>query len=116
MTTAKDLPPVVRAALDTLLASGEQEVSLDAVGDAIGAAAIDTQQIEQLLDALEAAGRKVVAPAGAGVATLRKVIPAAKLLAKELGRTPRVSEIATRTAVSEAEVRRALLLAKVMQR
>lgn len=79
--------------------------------------AIDTAGIEAILDAIEAAGRTIVAPSsGTGIAALRKVVPAARTLATELGRTARISELADRTNLTEAEVRQALLLAKVMGR
>jgi DNA-directed RNA polymerase sigma subunit (sigma70/sigma32) len=92
-------------------------VSIDAMGDALGASAVDATQIDAILTALEGAGRKVDAPSGAhGIAALRKVVPAAKEIAKEQGRTARVPEIAERSGLSEDEVRRALLLARVMGR
>jgi uncharacterized protein YidB (DUF937 family) len=43
-------------------------------------------------------------------------VPAARSIASATGRTARVTEIAARTGLSEDEVRRALLLARVMGR
>jgi len=109
--------PNLQAIVDRLLAVHQDRVELDAIGEAIGTLAIDTAGIEAILDAIEAAGRTIVAPSGGtGIAALRKVVPAARLLSKELGRTARVPEIAARAGLSEAEVRQALLLAKVMSR
>lgn len=111
------MDPNLAAIVQRLLAVHQDRVDLDAIGDAIGTMSIDTAGIEAILDALEAEGRTIVAPSGGtGIAALRKVIPAARTLATELGRTAHVSEIAARAGLSEAEVRQALLLARVMGR
>ncbi len=115
-----DLPPHLRDALARMLRDSEdsRRVDLDAIGDAIGVGAVDVAQIEAILDALEANGRTIGATGGGatGIAHLKRVIPAARALAGELGRAARVSEIAERAAMPEADVRHALLLAKVMGR
>ena len=114
-----DLPPHLRTALDELLRNSEdsRRVTLDTVGDALGSLAVDATQIDAIFGALEAEGRTIEAPSGGhGVAALRKVVPAARAIAKEQGRTARVPEIAERSGLSEDEVRRALLLARVMGR
>jgi hypothetical protein len=114
-----ELPAHLREVLARLLANSEdsRRVSLDTIGDELGTAAIDSTQIDQLLTDLEAAGRTIDPPTGAsGVAALRKVGAAARALAKEHGRTARVPEIAERAGLTEDEVRRALLLARVMGR
>lgn len=114
-----DLPPHLRGALAELLRNSEdsRKVTIDAIGDAIGVGAVDTAQIDTMLSALEAEGRTIDAPSGQhGVANLRKVVPAAREIAKEQGRTARVPEIAERAGLSEDEVRRARLLARVMGR
>ncbi len=114
-----DLPAHLRTALDALLANSEdsRRVTIDAIGDAVGTTAVDATQIDALLGALEAAGRTIDAPSGAqGVATLRKVVPVARAIARARGRTARVAEIAAEAGLSEDEVRRALLLARVMGR
>jgi hypothetical protein len=92
-------------------------VPIDAVGDALADLPIDTAEIEELLEALERAGRRVIVPTGAtGVAALRKVIPQARALASAKGRKPTVEELAAATGLSQSEVRHALLLARVMGR
>ena len=114
-----DLPPHLRTALDDLLKRSEdaRKVTLDEIGDAIGVDAVDANQIDDILTALEAAGRSIVAPTGQnGVSALMKILPAARVLGTELKRTARVAEIAARTGMTEEEVRRALLLARVMAR
>ncbi|MGZ3419244.1 MAG: sigma-70 domain-containing protein [Polyangiales bacterium] len=103
--------------LRTILERHQDVVPIDAIGDAIGAQAIDIDQIDRLLQEIEAAGRTISAPSGgSGVATLKTVIPTARALTTELKRTPKISEIAERAKLGETEVRNALLLAKVMQR
>jgi hypothetical protein len=114
-----DLPPHLRAALERLIADSEADrsVTLDAIGDAIASGAVDTAQIEHIFATLEARGRTIVAPAGGnGVANLRRVLPVARTISKEQGRTAKVSEIARAAGLTDDEVRRALLLAKVMGR
>lgn len=114
-----ELPQHLRSALDTLLANSEdaRKVTLDEIGDAIGTGAVDANQIDAMLTELEDKGRTIVAPSGQnGVAALMKILPAARALQKELGRTARVNEIAERTGLTVDEVRRALLLARVMAR
>ena len=114
-----ELPAHLREALERLLLNSEdsRRVSIDTIGDALGTGAVDATQIDYLLGELERAGRTIESPSGAhGVASLRKVVPAARELAKEHGRTARVPEIAERTGLTEDEVRRALLLARVMGR
>lgn len=114
-----DLPRHLREALEHLLAHSEdsRRVTIDAIGDAIGTGVVDATQIDFMLAELERAGRTIDAPSGAmGVASLRKVVPAARAIANDTGRTARVVEIAERTGLSEDEVRRALLLARVMGR
>jgi len=107
---------IVKDVVNALLARHQDVVPIDAIGDAIGARAIDMEQIDRIIGELEAAGRQVTAPGGTGVATLKLVIPAARALAAELKRTPKISEIAARSGAAESDVRQALLLAKVMQR
>jgi uncharacterized protein YidB (DUF937 family) len=109
-----ELQAIVDALLAASAASGE--VQLDAVGEAIGAMAITAPEIEAIIDALDKAGRKLVGPeGGAGEDRLKAVVAAARTLTPALGRKPTVAEIATQSGLSEAEVRHALALVKVMQ-
>lgn len=107
------------AIVDALLAASAdtREITLDALGAAIGARAITSVEIDAMLSALEAANRKVVGPeGGAGEIWLKAVVSAARALGPELGRKPTVAEIAARSGLSAAEVHHALALLKVMQR
>lgn len=109
----------LRAVLDALLAGSAPgaELSLDAIGDALGAIAVTPDEIGWLLDSLEGAGRRVGTALGVGaVAALNRVLTCARSLRQELGRPARVDELAGRTGLSELEVRRALLFARVMGR
>jgi hypothetical protein len=111
------LPRKLEPVLARLLADSAKSggVTLDEVGEAIGAAAVSTDDVDALLTALESAGRTIVAPQGArGVGNLRRVLPAARALAASLARPPTVAELVRQTGLSEAEVRHALALAKVM--
>jgi sigma-70-like protein len=109
----------LQAIVDDLLAKSAEsgEVHLDAVGEAIGARAITTPEIEAIFDALDGAGRKLVGPnGGAGEDRLKAVVAAARTLAASLARKPTVAEIAREAGLSEADVKHALELLKVMQR
>jgi hypothetical protein len=107
---------VVQALL--LLANEGETVSLDAIGDALGARAVTQEEIDSIVTRLENAGRVVgeKAEGGVGVARLRKVVEAARTLRLELGRSATADEIAGRAGLDVAAVRHALELAKVMQR
>jgi hypothetical protein len=109
----------LRRVVDALLAASEdsRQVTLDAVGDAIGTLAVDARDVEAIFDALEAAGRRIGAPSGShGESRLREVLVAARALRAELGRAPTAEEVAARSGLSLDAVRHALALAKVMQR
>jgi len=93
------------------------ELTLNEVADAVGALPVSAQDIEVVFDALERAGRHVVAPAGGnGVEHLRRVLPAARRLRTELGRSPTILEIAAACGLPMDSVRHALALARVMGR
>lgn len=109
----------LQAIVDALLAASNdvREVSLDAIGEAVGARAITSEEIDAMMAALETAGRKIVGPeGGAGEGLLEKVVAAARALGPELGRKPTLGEIAARSGLSAAEVHHALALLDVMQR
>ncbi len=94
-----------------------EAVELDLLGDAIGARAVAQDEIDAMLRAIEAAGRRVATPPGGkGEATLKTVLDSARVLRAELGRAPRPREIAERAGISEAEVQHALSLARIIQR
>jgi hypothetical protein len=93
------------------------DVSLDAIGEAIGARAASTDEIEALFAALEAKQRRIVGPeGGGGEQRLKRVVDAARALSIELGRKPKASEVAARAELSVEQVQHALALLRVMQR
>lgn len=109
----------LRTVVDQLLATSKSggEVSLDAIGEAIGARAISQEEIEEVFRALESKSRRIGSPQGGdGEIHLRAVLLAARTLSKELGRKPTVDEIATRSGLSHESIRHALMLAQIMQR
>lgn len=111
--------PAVQAIVDGLLESSmpTKELTLDAIGDAIGARAITPDEIDEMMTALESAGCVIVGPKGGdGEAHLRAVIAAARALGPELEARPTIAQIAERSGLSPLEVRHALALLRVMQR
>lgn len=113
------MKPELQAVLDALLAESKDtsEVSLDALGEALGTHAISTDDVDEIMRALEGAGRKVIGPeGGGGEDRLKIVVTTARALVRELGRKPRIEEIAQRSGLAVDEVRQALALAQVIQR
>jgi hypothetical protein len=109
----------LRAIVDRLVASSaaSRQISLDALGQAIGLQAVSYAEIDQMISAIEARDRRVEATTeGRGEEYLKLVIGAVRSLSGELGRRPSLSEIALRTRLSLDQVRHALLLARIMQR
>lgn len=92
-------------------------VTLDALGEALGARAVTPDEIDAMIAALEARGVEVsVAQGGDGERHLALVVTAIRALRVELGRAPRVDELAVRAGLPEQAVRHALALVRVMQR
>ncbi|MET0790051.1 MAG: hypothetical protein ABW061_00895 [Polyangiaceae bacterium] len=110
--------PPVQDILDTLLreTNSTELVSLDRVAEAIGAAAVTMQDIEAILDALEAAGRRVEAELKDPPAALAQVLKAVRSFSAVSGRRPTVPEIVQHSGLSVGEVRFALLYARVLVR
>jgi hypothetical protein len=72
--------------------------------------------VDAIMHALDAHGRRVVAPeGGGGEARLRIVLATARALVADADK-PTVAAIAARSGLTEDEVRHALALARVMQR
>ena len=115
MALRRELQPIA----DALLAASNdrREVTLDAIGLAIGTRAITPPEIDELIAMLEAAGRTITGPeGGGGEERLKATVAAVRVLRPALGRAPTPSEIAEKAGLSEDEVRHALALLKVMQR
>ena len=110
-----ELRRVVEVLLKGSASSGE--VTLDAIGDAIGVRAVSTEEVDAMLQALEAAGRVIGgAPDLKGEDSLRAVVASIRGLSEKLGRRPNHAEIASDSGLSPAQVRHALFLARIMQR
>jgi hypothetical protein len=108
----------IRDVLDDLLARSAPggEITLDAIGDALGTVAASHDEIDGLIAGLEAEGRVVGSkPGGDGEATLREVLAAARTI-KDEGGQPTPRGIADRTGLPLDRVRHALALARVMTR
>ena len=109
----------VRAELRTIAEelAARGEISLDDLGDAIGARAVTPEEIDAMMQLIESRGTRILAPeGGGGEQRLGAVLAAARALAAELGRKPTVAEIAERSGLSESAVRVALRLAQVIAR
>jgi hypothetical protein len=105
----------VRRHVELLREQGDA-ISLDAVGEVVGAQPVSVQHIEALLDALEADGLVVRETFEANLGgLLERVLLAARTLRSE-GRSIAPAEVATRSGLSVREVRVALLYAHVLER
>ena len=113
----------LRAIVDTLIVASERsrEVTIDAIGNAIGVLSVSSQEVDEMITVLERANRRVVGkvndPAtGSGENHLKAVVAAARALGPALGRKPTAAEIATHAGITADEVRHALSLLEIMQR
>ncbi len=106
----------VPAVLAQLLAEGGTALSLDAVADAIGALPVTMQDIEAIFEGLEAAGRTIEAERRDPPAALKQVLTTVRSFSAVSGRRPTVPEIAQHSGLSVAEVRFAMLYARVLVR
>jgi DNA-binding transcriptional ArsR family regulator len=110
-----ELEQIVELLLRESEASGR--VSLDQIGDAVGARAVSYVDVDAVMSALEAAGRTVEAGAKPrGEEHLQLIIRSIRELSAQLSRRPTHQEIAERTGLSQAEVSHALQLVRIMQR
>jgi len=114
-----DLRAELKLIVDDLLRSSADagEVSLDAIGDAIGVRAVSMDEVDAMIEALESAGRAVVGAGDLrGEASLRAVVTSIRALSGSLGRRPNHREIADHASLTLEQVRHALFLARIMQR
>lgn len=103
---------------DQLLASGERVLGLNRIAEALGSLDVTSEEIGELLDALESAGRTTCDPgAPRAKESLLLVLQTARELKQESGgRTPTPHEISARSGLSVAAVQLALRFAEVLQR
>jgi hypothetical protein len=107
---------LVAQILAELLSEARPVIPLDAVADAIGAAAVTMQDIEAIFDGLEAAGRSIEAERRDPPAALKQVLATVRSFTAASGRRPTLPEITRHSGLSTAEVRFALLYARVLVR
>lgn len=108
---------LVREAVAALLAASApgEPVSVDAIAEQLGAAAVSQAEIEAIFEALEAQGHPVWAPEGGdGVARLGQVLKAARGLRSPGGPAPTPEAIAGALGWPVGEVQRALLFGKIL--
>ena len=108
--------PAVAAIFERLLVSAGPLVSLDAIGEAIGVEQISPSEIEELFEALEAAGREIDSTAPNIRLHLALVLREARRLRSQQASSPSVTSLAEATKLTEREVRAALLYASVLGR
>lgn len=112
-----ELQEVVERLLEESAAAGTDQISLDQIGDAIGARAVSTLDVDFVIDALEQAGRVVAAgDKPRGEEHLHRVIRSIRELSAKLGRRPSPLEIAEHAGLSQSDVSHALQLTRIMQR
>jgi hypothetical protein len=108
--------PCVTTIIEALLGRQERVLSLDVIGEAIGAAPLTSDEIERVFEALEAAGRQIQGLTPNVREHLALVLRAARRLKSEHAHAPSIEAIALETGVNEGAVRAALLYASVLGR
>lgn len=103
--------PLADSILSDLLARHRSEgrVHLNDIAEVIGGRAVTPEEIEAIIDGLEAEGLRVGEPLdGQDVNLMQMVLGSARRLRERLGRRPTVVEIAADAGCPEHVVRRAL--------
>ncbi len=109
------LRPELRSVVDELIAR-RRSLTLDEVAEAIGELAISSDEIDELLAAVEAHASVDSAPPVGARDSLTRVLSSARVLKGELGRAPLPAEIAAHSGLSHESVRLALLYARTLSR
>ncbi len=112
------LRPLIAGIVERLLAAtmpGES-VSLDTVGEQVGAASISYEEIGAILDALERSGRHIAEPGIAATQALHRVLQAARELRTSNGRLPTLQQLEEQTGLERSAVIAALRFADTLQR
>lgn len=107
---------VVPSIIATLLSENADVVPLDAVANAIGALPVTMADIEAVFKGLEDAGRRIEAERRDPPAALAQVLATVRSFSVVSGRRPTQSEIAEHSGLSLAQVRFAMLYARVLVR
>ena len=102
--------------VELLLERYPEGITLDAVGEVVGAQAVSAADIEALFDALDARGVTVADGLGAQMSVLlERVLEAARAL-RARGERLSPAAVAQQSGIGEREVRVALLFARVLGR
>lgn len=112
MCEKSSVRPIVESILSELLSQhrGTGRVALDDIAEVIDARAVTYEEVELIVDRLEAEGLSVGEPLGGQeIAVLRCVIVTGHRLTAKLRRRPTIPELALHSGHPESTVRRALL-------
>lgn len=105
------MTPLVEEVVAELLARhrGTGRVDLDDIAEVVGLRAVSYEEVDLIIERLEAEGLRVGEPLDEGdVAVMHAILAAARRLRLELGRRPTVEEIAAASGHAPYTVRRAL--------
>jgi hypothetical protein len=113
-----ELAVIVEQLVHTAQANGTgRDITLDALGEAIGIRAVSFPEVDAMIANLEARGFNLVTPDNLrGEQLLRSVLGSLRTLSPRLGRRPNHAEIAEHAGLSVEEVRYALLFSQIIQR
>ncbi len=103
--------PVIQSIVDDLHARHHRSgrVDLNDIAEVIGSRAVSYEEVDHIVDRLEALGLVVGEPLDATeVGVMRRVLGAARTLRSSLGRNPTIAEIAVSSGHPAHVVRRAL--------
>lgn len=106
----------LQSVVDALLAGRRPSLSLDEVAEAIGDLAVSSDEIDELLTAVETHVTIDAEPQVGARESLGRVLASARVLKAELGRAPLPDEIAEHAGLSRESVRLALLYVRTLSR
>jgi hypothetical protein len=103
--------PVIQSIIDELYARHHRSgrVDLNDIAEIIGARSVSYEEVDHIVDRLEALGLVVGEPIDVTeVSVMKRVLTAARTLRSSLGRTPTIAEVALSSGHPVHVVRRAL--------
>jgi hypothetical protein len=110
------LSPALKIIFDGIVAAHPDGLTLDELGEELISKPVTFADIEEIIGALEEAGFNLEGPAvPARPEHLFRVLASARALAAETGQRPSAEEIAQRSGLTPAAVRRALRLARSIE-
>jgi hypothetical protein len=109
------LRPELQTIVDAIMAANPQGLTLDQLSEALLTKPVSYADIDEIIGALEDAGIDLDAPEiPARPEELSQVLAAARALTAETGKRPTTEEIAERSGLTPAVVRKALKLGRSM--